>query len=74
MFNVLPIDCGSSAFVFGLLCITLCPLSFCNHLEEDEKAVCFAIIVLQIYCCYESFAALRHGAVGWSAVCDCGIS
>ena len=23
--NVLLIDCGSSVFVFGLLCITLCP-------------------------------------------------
>ena len=24
------------------------------------------------YC--KSFVALLHGAVGWSAVCDCGIS
>ena len=32
-----------------LLCITLCPLQFCNHFEEEEKAGCFAIIVLQMY-------------------------
>ena len=25
LFNVLPIACGGSAFVFDLLCITLCP-------------------------------------------------
>ena len=25
LFNVLPIVCGSSVFVFALLCITLCP-------------------------------------------------
>ena len=26
LFNVLPIVCGGSVFVFVLLCITLCPL------------------------------------------------
>ena len=35
---------------------------------------CFAIIVLQMYCYYKCSVALPHGAVGWSAVCDCGIS
>ena len=34
----------------------------------------FAIIVLQMYCYYNCSKALPHGAVGWSAVCDCGIS
>ena len=62
-------------FVFVLLSITLCPFYFCNHLEEEEKAVFFAIIVLQMYCYYNKCSvALPHGAVGWSAVCDCGIS
>ena len=36
---------------------------FCNHLEEEEKAGCFAIIVLQIYCYYKCSVALPHGAV-----------
>ena len=45
-----------------------------NHLEEEEKAGCFSIIVLQMYCYYKCSMALPHGAVGWSAVCDCGIS
>ena len=44
------------------------------HLEEEEKAGCIAIVVLQMYCYYKFSVALPHGAVGWSAVCDCGIS
>ena len=31
-------------FVFVLLCITLCPFSSCNNLEEEEKAGCFALL------------------------------
>ena len=42
---------------------------FCNHLEEEEKAGCFAIIIVpQIHCYYKCSVALPHGAVGWSAV------
>ena len=61
-------------FFLVLLCITLCPFYFCNHLEEEEKPGCFAIIVLQKDCYFKCPLALPHGAVGWSAVCDCGIS
>ena len=61
-------------FVYVLLCITLCPFLFCNHLEEEEKAGCFAIIVLRIYCYYKCSVAFTHDAADWSAVCDCGIS
>ena len=61
-------------FVFVLLCITLGPFYFCNHLEEEEKAGCFAIIVLQMHCYDKCSVVLPHGVVGWSAVCDCGIS
>ena len=46
----------------------------CNYLEEEEKASCFAIIVLHMYCYYKCYVAPPHGAVGWYAVCDCGIS
>ena len=37
-------------------------------------AGCFAIIVLQMYFYCECSVSLPHGAVGLSAVCDCGIS
>ena len=53
---------------------TVCPFLVCNVLEEEEKTCCFAIIVLQMYCYYKCSTALPNGAVGWSAVCDCGIS
>ena len=33
-------------FDFVLFCITVCPFKFCNHLEEEAKAGCFAFIVL----------------------------
>ena len=58
-------------FVFVMLCTSLCPFSFCNHLEEEEEAGYFAIIVLQMYCYMKCYAALPRGAVDWSAVCDC---
>ena len=40
-------------YVFAFLCITLFPFQFYNHLEEEEKVGCFAIIVLQVYFYYE---------------------
>ena len=45
LFNVFPIVCGSYVFVFVLLCITLCPFCFCNHLEEEEKANCSSTVL-----------------------------
>ena len=45
----------------------------CVHsrlLEEEKKAGCFAIIILQMYCYYKCSVVLPHGAMGWSAVCD----
>ena len=61
-------------FVYVLLSITLCPFKFCKHLEEEENACCFAMIVLQMYCYYYCSVALPHGAMGWSAECNYGIS
>ena len=34
------------------------------HLEEEERAGCFAIIVLQMYCYYKCYLTLPHDAVG----------
>ena len=60
----------------GVLCLSLfCYALLCVHSsEEEEKAGCFAIIVLQMYCYYNCSVALPHGAVGRSSVFDCGIS
>ena len=62
----------------GVLCLSLFGMHYfmsflvCNHL--DEKAACFAFVVLRMSCYCIFSVALPHGAVGWSAVSDCGIS
>ena len=60
--------------VLVLVCITLCPFSNCNHLDEEEGTGCFALIVFLMSCYCLSSVPLLHCAVGWSAVCNCGIS
>ena len=50
-------------FVFDLLGITLCPFQFCNHLEEEGKAGCCALFVLQMSCYYKCSVALPHGTM-----------
>ena len=56
-------------FCCSFLCVHS---SFCNHLDGEERAGCFALFVLLVSrdCC----VALPHDATGLSAVCDCGIS
>ena len=70
---VLPTVCvcvWSSVFVFVLVCITVCPFPCSNHLEEKD----FVFIVSSMSCHFICSVALPHGAMGWSAVCDSGIS
>ena len=55
-----------------MLYVTLCPFLYCNHLDGEEKAGCFALFVLIVS--RDGWAALPRGAVGLSAVCDFGIS
>ena len=45
-----------------------------QNLEVEEKAGCFAIIVILMYCYYKCSVALPCGAMGCSAVCNCGVS
>ena len=52
--------------VFNVVIITIFKIAFvCNHLEEEEKAGYFAIVVLKMYCYYKcSVAPSRsHGLV-----------
>ena len=44
-----------------------------KHLEEVERADCFAIIVLRMSCYCKCSVTLPHRAVGWSGVYNCGI-
>ena len=60
-----------SMFCFTLLYVHS---SFCNrnHLDGEEGSNCFAQFVFLVSrdCC----VALPRGAMGLSAVCECGIS
>ena len=47
----------------------LCVLSI-NYLDEEDRAVCFSLIVFLMSCLCSS--ALPQSAVGCYAVCDCG--
>ena len=60
-----------SLFCYALLCVHS---SFAITLKRKRKLVASAIIVLQMYGYYKCSVALLYGTVGWSAVCDCGIS
>ena len=42
--------------------------------REKEGDRCFSLIVFLLVCVCYSSKPLSYGAVGWSAVCDCGIS
>ena len=39
-----------------------------------ERTVCFTVIVFLIACDCKCSVTLPRYAMGWSAVCDCGIS
>ena len=45
-----------------------------RYLAGEERAGCFTLIVSLMSCGCLCSLSLPHGAVGWSAVCACGIS
>ena len=55
-----------------LLYVALCPFLYCNHLDREERAGCFALFVFLVS--RDGSAALPRGATGLPAICDCGIS
>ena len=57
-----------------LVLIILCPFQFCNHLDEEGEAGCFAYIVFQMSCFGNFSVPFLQGAMGWSAVYAFGIS
>ena len=66
---------GVLSLFLALLCIALRPVKLGNHLsrEERELADLFCLSSMVSCDCYCS-VAVPHGAVGWPAVCDSGIS
>ena len=60
--------------VLGLMCSTLCPFLFCNHLVGEDRVGCFTFIVFSMsHCCYHS-SVLSHRTMGYSVVGHWGIS
>ena len=55
-----------SLFCYALLCVH--SIVLCYHLEEEEKAVCFAIIVLQMY-----FTIILCGSSSWCHGLVCSV-
>ena len=55
--------------VIVLYFVTLCFFLFCDHLDGEERAGCFAYFVFLVSrdCC----VAISLSAMGLSAVCDC---
>ena len=51
----------------------LCPFYSCIHLNEEERAGCFALIEFLLSCDCWCSVAIPSGAVGCSALCDCAI-
>ena len=45
-----------------------------NHLDKEERAGYFVFIVFWMSCFSKCPVEIPHGAKGWSAVCDYGIS
>ena len=50
------------------------PIFALDSVVDEERAGCFAFIVLWMTCYCKCSGALPRGAMGWSAVCERGIS
>ena len=59
-----PIVCGGSLFSPCFVTQYLASVWFCNHLDGEERAGCFAKTVFLMSCDSQCYVALPHGAVG----------
>ena len=46
----------------------------CDHLDEEERAGCFAFIIFRMSCYCKRSVAFPHVAITLYSVCDCVIS
>ena len=60
-----------SLFCYALLCVHF---SFVIYFKRKRKLVALLFFFKQMYYYYTCSVAFSHGAVSWSAACDCGIS
>ena len=64
--------CVRSFISYAAVC-SVKNFQFCNHLAKKEKAGCFTFIDLLLSFGCKLSVSLHHGALGCSAVGDCGI-
>ena len=72
-----PFFVGILCLVLVLLFTNLCHSSFAIIFmgkRERERAVRFTLLVFLISCDSQCSVVLPHGAVSWSAMCNCVIS
>ena len=76
LFILLPLISGVLCLVLILLLSTLNPYSYAiiSMGKKRERAGCFGVTVCLMSYDSQCCVALPRDAVGWSAVCDCGIS
>ena len=65
--------CVWSLFCYAVLNF-LSSFAVTMYLIGEVRAGCFTLIVFLLLCGCLCSVSLPHGAVGWSAVCECGIS
>ena len=58
-FMYLTLFLRGSVFVFVLLCVTLFPFWFCNQLDKEGRAACFALIFFLMSCDSSSLQCSR---------------
>ena len=63
---------GALCLVIVMLFSNLCPFSFAITLVGKESASCFTLNAFLMVCDCLCSVALPHGAMGWTAICDCG--
>ena len=65
LFDVRPIGFGGCVLDFVLLCITLCPYLFCNHLEDEERGereILFQLSKTKIGICFTHLESISKNS------------
>ena len=79
LFSVALIVCGGFCVISimlgpGFVILYFVSFWFCNHIDGEDRAGCFTLIVFLMFCDSQCSVAIPNGTMGWSAVCDCGTS
>ena len=71
---MLPIVCGCSVLVFVLSIYYFESFLVLQSSSRGRESWLLSFNVLRMSCCCECSVTLSRGTMGWSSVCNCGIS